>query len=105
MEAELNGAAFGHLDLDSAVCMLQGGVSFGDVFPSVPSADRDALRRVFVTDPNCGPTPKSGVRKPIPRCNSLPPSGDPCRICGMGMVRSGKCLYCPNGCGSEGECS
>lgn len=94
----------GPLDLDSAVAMLQGGVKFGDVFPCVPAADRDALRRAFITDMNCGPEPKGG-RKAVPKCGSLPPSGNPCKKCGCELVRGGKCLYCPLGCGSEGECS
>lgn len=98
MDAELNGKVFGNLDLDSAVCVLQGGCEFGDVFPSVAPADRDELRRVFVTDPNCGPRPRSTHPQ-------LPASGNGCKKCGGMMVRAGKCEYCPQGCGSEGECS
>lgn len=97
----MNGKPFGRLDLDSAVAMLQGGAAFGDVFPCVDPGDRDALRRAFCFDPNCGPRPLSKKAPAVPQVTT----GDACKKCGGMLVRAGKCLYCPLGCGSEGECS
>lgn len=99
MDDDANGKL---LDLDCAVALMQGGVRFGDVYPDVAPADRDELRRVFVTDPSCGPRQKSetATRPVLPTA-----TGDTCKKCGGMLVRAGKCLYCPLGCGSEGECS
>lgn len=85
---------------------------FGDVYPLVAEADREELRRFFCFEFDARaarnwtpPSPPPVTITAGPDVKTLPPSGNPCRKCGAGMVRGGKCQYCPFGCGSEGECS
>lgn len=84
-------------------------IRFGDVFPFVAEADRDALKHAFVY--------RTQAAQPAPR--ALPPAtngggavarvqgyeGSPCEQCGaMKVVRNGACLLCRE-CGATTGCS
>lgn len=77
------------------------GTNYGLLYPAL---ENDEERRLFKA---------WWLQEPSVPINRIPPprklpavaSGNACKTCGGLMVRAGKCEYCPNGCGSEGECS
>lgn len=81
-----------------AKAAIEAGARFGDVFPRMASEGEGRYLKEWFTKQHRW-QPSAAAMK------MMPPSGNPCKKCGCELVRGGKCLYCPMGCGSEGECS
>lgn len=99
------------MTLEDAQAQAMIGVRYGTLYPQL---ENDQARRMFqawwpwATAYIKPAQPVSNVLSQEQRGVDKPPpvlSGNACKTCGGGLVRGGKCEYCPYGCGSEGECS
>lgn len=85
------------IQLDDAKDALRRGAEYGQVWPLLAEADRDALAAWFVRT--------RGLPNLAARHGTQAGSGEGCPKCGCLMVRTGTCLTC-QACGeSSGGCS